>query len=1010
MTEVHGGLDYGRFGSVQYDTDRQLWVKERSFDSTANLKRLRGFQQHTSLAPSQEYTRKARFKNAAFRHLQYSWPELGGAGQLADVLASSERANEDDAADLRATGDVLDFATVTGRHSKPVRLVAFAVGDCGQELCLIRGRDGREGWEDTHQNTLATTHFDDSRACFFDGRKGPIMQIALSSETKYGQVLVAVRYRKGITVLKASLASRTTHDLLAPPEILLQTYANDLAFPTGMEDVLSLCFDASTPNRLLTVHEGHYARLWNLPREKRGSITLGQELAFTVGTAFDNPLSPATLTPLPESQFIFGYGTLLVLFRFDVRNYLESHSTQFNLASRILDVKHCPGHCALVVALTSERIFWITITYAASLKTANLKLLKTWRHHRDAVDGWMRLSVLCMHDNKFLSSEGAPQACCSVLLYSRQDPSVLEYQFYSSQVSDMHLEPNIGIKQPILFPLLAPQDKSENKLLQRFQVLSLRAFALRLENEPKYASRTTSSDPSQYATWQFFQVFTLDHGRLLSSCIAYRPVSGSQSFSIEPLSWSRTLGTRVLSGAVATEAFVAHDEGNSSVELQRTEEPRWWTAPRKKQLVARIQVQVSTNESFVAGCEAIREHMSIPAAYFSPAVDSLSQQLKMWAKRVAAPPQLCAQLVNFTATPDDLLDASEHFQTLLSETAVASQQPGALRALTVPFANILRTAWAVPNLHLKSMKRVYLASIEDKLAPLSAQSAPAMRLFLEKAVRRITMAQILSTTLIVSGRSENDNPPLDCEGDSGVPKSSDTTLPPQTSQVTVDGPSQVSYKELVAASRGESLHRRHTGCDSLSSAVALVKSFAGTTESEEKWSYNSAQTERILHPWQSGCLEDSVKAPMNLDLSRYDSALDAPTNVDQQEESQRQSRKSEKYRRRQEQASLAKQTSSQAFSTGSSQPITGQFVQSSQTLRALKLQQPSSQQRLASSQLPAQLSILEQSQSQPRMRATGTNGLPSSNLPINSKRDHQNVFGPQATNGLPLRKKRKAGF
>lgn len=957
MTDAEVDVDYGRIVDTRYDEEGQQWLRARIFGQEAPLQPFGGVK--TLIRPSVALTDNQDEQETyprALPQLLSAFPDLAPAEQLINDIAHEENANSRKNVNNAGFCELASFSSVGHWDGiSHVPLIAYATGIRNNKLRVVRGGSGREGWQKDFVNALATTHFQDAHACELEVSDNEILQIRTSDLGKQGQTLVAIRHPQELTILRISLGRETREDLRPRRSFYFKIITRFHHFQSKIRDVTDMSFNPQDMWHLATTHVSGLIRFWKLSRSRHKPCVLIKTLDTNV---LPGELQHARTTPrlldgiilLDESYVVCRSGNLILFWNLSgAGEELSLHPQVIDAQSRVLSIQRLSPQPNMFIALTTCQVIWMSIQSEDDKPgSATTSVLQAWSHNRDTHDASLKLSLVCEIERAWRRRAGV-HVPCAAFLYSQQTKLVTEYRFTFCTTSSWTAPPSLQVSDPIPFPLndSFAEDQQSSML---YLGLSLTPF----RSQRQYHSLPGPGLSYYEEGVHFFQALFFCRDRSLKSVMYYQAPVTSGTWQIEELSWRRTLGPRApLSGPTVLEpGFVVDSEWELDEDFEEDEHRhKWWERPRRVQLDHEA-ADIPTKVSFERIHGEVMRYEHRPPTHLASNLDNLLEYQHDHGDEMSQPADLWASITGLGSIPDDIFGASQRLEELFGTDNVLNGHPRSLNFTSIPALDLSASLIATTE----SLANTYKDLLDNYVTRLPKATTHATRAAYERRTRQYAASLKLSSTMVSSQ-------PLSAPGGTINSTPSKARSPPLSSQSNDNLPfGSKNHDGFPSSKSSQSEQPDSNDTELLNSALHALQHYTSVTTPIATETDHSTTANRILSVWTPGAALDSSSP--SIDLTLFDNKNNSQQAEDDVAHQARQARKAERER-----------------------------------IRSEGRQIPTSSQSALPTSQPSQASVPLPPSSQPTMD--------SSQLPSSTKRSSL-ALSSQA--GLPVRKKRRAGF
>ena len=1040
MTDVEVHNDYGQLGVIKYDAERQSWRKTRAFATSPSLHCIGGERTHIDI---EDYSNRAepcrQDGSNDSKHLLSNCPELSGSGGIIKSILPGNPVGDRYARRQSLHEQIVEFGEINTPNLRSIPVLALSTGIASDELTLARGKPSRQGWERDFNCWLETAFFDQRESTAWSDGRGQLLQICFSATLAGERLLLAVRYHDTVSVLNIGFGKQEKSSHKPRRAFYIKPIEDFNTCKPEIQDVIDISFIPREPYQLLSYHRSGYIRSWKLSASSREQASLIYEIHHDLHSPSrcPSPRQPRILGIARHNFFATDGGQQLILHKFG--NSERSDATEtLELPGAILDLQLASGSSNLIVALTTSHLVWIVFQINKIANNGTMGLLQTWAHHRDASD--KSLSISQTHvGSKSYTTDNTGSDSSLVILYSRRNMLLTIFQYVTQDEIQAENPLSIQILDPVKLELKPPAS-TDSAGYKHFEIIPA-PLRIGHRNAPVDSIGRRYEDLGLC----FFQGFHL-LDRTLSSFVYFQTPPGAPQLHVDDLSWRRRVGPRApLSGPTAEPSFVVDSkEDSEKPDREGAGTQRWWEQPRRSEKDTQASEISSFRYTDLEPVYEILQNASIrPPLCVRPESDPAT------ASKNRAQTDSCSLLTNVlrgVTERDDIFRTSDEITGILHPGVTGSPNEGPLNSVPLSADSQLFSTTS-PNGEQITLAEAYISLVQDMIPQLPSTLPISARVAFEARLR-LLVTRTFTSGLIKFPPPKQSEPP-----ESGQPQPPSMPHPDiPSSQTTSYITSQQLYPNGLQSSQPIPATAIPSSHDHVTSAIQTLAQFTHPSSSHHQETNNHLlhTTQRTFNFWApTRSLAQCSTPPTDIDVEIYEADRRRPPTEAQLAESQRQQRKIEKATARRRELEDFEERERLRNSQRSQQPATQRMGFGSQQLGSQRLgfssQQQGSQRMPFASQQASQrgLSSLRRTPfgSQSTMRTplnsqstvsmessqmtlptpvssqvegqsqAGASAMASSQLVGSSmKRSSQVLWGGQGSQGLPERKKRKAGF
>ena len=1047
MTDVEVHNDYGQLGVIKYDEERQSWRKTRAFATSSSLHCIGGERTHIDIDDHSNRTEPCHQDGSnGSKHLLSNCPELSGSGGIIKSILSGNPVGDSYARRQSLHEQIVEFGEISTPNLRSIPVLALSTGIAGDELTLARGRPSKQGWERDFNCWLETAFFDQRESTAWSDGRGQLLQICFSATLAGERLLLAVRYHDTVSVLNIGFGKQEKSSHKPRRAFYIKPIEDFNTCKPEIQDVIDISFIPREPYQLLSYHRSGYIRSWKLSASSREQASLIYEIHHDLHSPSrcPSPCQPGILGIARHNFLATDGGQQLILHKSG--NSERSDATEkLELPGAILDLRLASGLSNLILALTTSHLVWIVFQIDKIANKGTMGLLQTWAHHRDASDNSLSISQTHVVSKSYTTDNTGSDSSL-VILYSRRNMLLTIFQYVTQDEIQAENPLSIQILDPVKLELKPPAS-TDSAGYKHFEIIPA-PLRIGHRNAPVDSIGRRYEDLGLC----FFQGFHL-LDRTLSSFVYFQTPPGAPQLHVDDLSWRRRVGPRApLSGPTAEPSFVVDSkEDSEKSDREDAGKQRWWEQPRRSEK----DMQASEIWSFrYTNLEPVYE--TLPNASIRPPPCVRPESDTATASKDGAQTDSSSLLTNVlrgVTEQDDIFCTSDEITGILHPGVTGSPNEGPFNSVPLSADSQLFSTIG-PNGEQITLAEAYVSLVQDMIPQLSSTLPISARVAFEARLRLLVTRTFTSGCIKFPPSQQSEPPEL---GQRQPPSMPHPDIP--SSQTTSYITSQQIYPNGLQSSQPVPAAATSSNHDHVTSAIQRLTQFTHPSSFHDHHHHHQETknhllntTQRTLNFWApTRSLARSSSPPTDIDVEIYEADRRRPPTEAQLAESQRQQRKIEKAtarrreledfeeRERLRNSQRSQQPATQRMGFGSQQPGSQRPGFSSQQHGSQRMPFASQQgsQRIGGFSSQKRTPFGSQSTMRTPLNSQSTVGLESSQLtlptPVSSqvdvqsqvgksrmastqaggssvKRSSQVLWGGQVSQGLPERKKRKAGF
>ncbi|SMQ46358.1 unnamed protein product [Zymoseptoria tritici ST99CH_3D7] len=457
-------LPYGHFGRGNYSLTENVWNHVRHIQPTIRIQPLGGPKFLAGSTPENhhpssglDYGAKLRKRHEQqIKTLVKSNPDLQATSAiLADHLRTSELVQAAIQRYDSTKGSLIAISHIfsESRH-RPILVSAYATGEDGSDLCLVRVQDQKQGWTGTDNISLNVPTMYGEHLVL--PGKASILQVRFSSSVQPGNVMLGIRTQIGVVIYHPTQRKASSAGAFGSRLVLDPLYTVSIGNTSGVP-CSDFAFNPWFPQQLAIVDQAGQWEVLEFRTRKmdrvdrrwtgssdNGNTKLNDGWARITWIANIETVAICTRTSLKLVNISADEAVLVE----DVTGGLSGSIPW------ILDFGLVPDHMNLFLVLTTTHIVLYEVGTERSSGTATKVILKL-RHFRSPDDTTLRLNTWIDADTVVVMLQSSllnPMTCYSLrfldgLRVFSEDPfeidltTALERNKRGSRVADIHIQP-----------------------------------------------------------------------------------------------------------------------------------------------------------------------------------------------------------------------------------------------------------------------------------------------------------------------------------------------------------------------------------------------------------------------------------------------------------------------------------------------------------------------------------------------------------------------------------------